>query len=145
MSSISNSSTSLRPNQLKWQIGLWAAQILLAAFYGFAGILKTFMPPEALPAMGLNYATQIPFLLLRFIGICELAGAIGILLPALTRIKPSLTPLAALGFVAIQILAIAFHIYRGETEVLPMNLVALSIATLVVWGRTRKLPITPRA
>ncbi|MBB4123568.1 DoxX family protein [Martelella radicis] len=145
MSSIANSSASLRPNQFKWQIGLWAAQILLAVFYGFAGTLKTFMPPDALPAMGLNYATQIPFLLLRFIGICELAGTIGILLPALTRIKPSLTPLAALGFVAIQILAIAFHIYRGEIEVLPMNMIALAIAAFVVWGRTRKLPITPRA
>ena len=144
MSSIANKASSPKTSQIGWQISLWAAQVLLALFYGFAGALKTFMPPEALPAMGLNYATEIPFLLLRFIGICELAGTIGILLPALTRIKPSLTPLAAVGFVAIQILAIGFHISRGETEVLPMNVIALAIAAFVVWGRTRKAPITPR-
>lgn len=145
MSHIANRTVSPKPRQLGWQISLWTAQVLLAVFYGFSGFLKTFMHPEALPAMGLNYANEIPFLLLRFIGISELAGAIGILLPALTRIKPSLTPLAALGFVAIQILAMGFHIYRGETEVLPMNVIALAIAAFVVWGRTRKLPITPRA
>ncbi|MCX5515760.1 hypothetical protein C3941_06055 [Kaistia algarum] len=144
MSNVANRTASPKPRQLGWQSGLWTAQVLLAVFYGFSGVLKTFMPPEALPAMGLNYATEIPVLLLRFIGISELAGAIGILLPALTRIKPSLTPLAALGFVAIQVLAIGFHIYRGETEVLPMNVIALAIAAFVVWGRTRKLPIAPR-
>lgn len=145
MSSIANRTVSPKPRQLGWQISLWTAQVLLAVFYGFAGALKTFMPPEALPAMGLNYATEIPFLLLRFIGICELAGTIGILLPALARIKPFLTPLAAIGFVTLQILAIGFHIYRGETEVLPMNLIALAIAAFVIWGRTRKVPIPPRA
>ncbi len=93
----------------------------------------------------MNYATEIPLFLLRFIGISELAGTIGILLPALTRIKPALTPFAALGFVTIQILAIAFHIHRGETEVLPMNMIALVIAAFVAWGRTRKVPIRPRA
>ena len=65
-------------------------------------------------------------------------------LPALTRIQPWLTPLAALGFVAIQVLAIGFHITRGEVHGLPMNVVLLALAAFVVWGRTRKAPIEGR-
>lgn len=145
MSNTANATVPPRSSQLGWQISLWAVQILLAAFYGFAGLLKTFMPPEALPAMGLNYANEIPLLLLRFIGVSELAGAIGIILPALTRITPFLTPLAAVGFVVVQIAAIGFHILRNEFHVLPMNIIALAVAAFVVWGRTRKLPIAPRA
>jgi hypothetical protein len=82
---------------------------------------------------------------IRFIGLCELAGAIGIILPAATRILPFLTPLAALGFVTIQVLAIGFHAIRGETAMSwPINALLLGLSLFVLWGRTRKLPIQPR-
>ena len=80
-----------------WQIALWSAQLLLA----LSGLSKNVMHVDALVTMGLAYAKDIPYWLLRFIGMAELAGAIGIVVPALTRIKPILTPLAALGFATI--------------------------------------------
>jgi hypothetical protein len=129
----------------KWTIGLWIAQILLALLFGLAGVMKSFMPPADLAAAGINYATELPLWLLRFIGAAELAGAIGILLPALTRILPGLTPLAALGFTTIQILAIGFHAVRGELAMaLPFNIVLLGLSLFVLWGRSRKAPIAPR-
>ena len=66
-------------------------------------------------------------------------------MPALTRIKPVLTPLAALGFATIQVLAIGFHTMRGEfAEAAPINLLLLGLSLFVVWGRLRKAPIAAR-
>lgn len=141
--SLSESSTP--SSSRSWHIGLWVAQIVLFVLFGAPGIMKTFMDPAALPPMGIAWATDVPVWFLRFIGICELAGALGMILPAATRILPFLTPLAALGFVTIQVLAIGFHAFRGETsQVLPMNLVFLALSLLVLWGRTRKAPIASR-
>ena len=127
-----------------WNIGLWVVQVLLAAFYAMAGSMKLTQTIEALVASGMSYAGDYPELLTRFIGTMELLGAIGIILPAATRIRPRLTPLAALGFSVIQVLAMGVHISRGEFMVLPMNLVLLALALFVVWGRTRKAPIAAR-
>jgi DoxX-like family len=126
-------------------IALWVAQVLLASIFGFAGAIKTFMAPADLAAMGLTYATDLPYWLLRFIGVAELSGATGMIVPALTRIRPGLTPLAALGFVTIQILAIGFHALRGELAMaLPVNIVLLGLALFVLWGRWQKVPIASR-
>lgn len=127
-----------------WTIGLWVVQALLAAFYAMAGSMKLTQPIESLVASGMAYAADYPELLTRFIGTMELLGAIGIILPAATRVLPGLTPLAALGFSVIQVLAMGVHISRGEFMVLPMNLVLLALALFVVWGRTRKAPISAR-
>lgn len=76
--------------------------------------------------MGMSHAGVLPYWLLRFLGISELAGALGIILPALTRIKPVLTPLAALGFTTIQLLALGFRVARGElAQMAPINLTLL--------------------
>lgn len=127
-----------------WTIGLWIAQILLAAFFAFAAYMKLLMTPEQLVGMGLVWAQEYPIWFVRGIGLAELAGALGILLPALTRIQPGLTPLAALGFSAIQVLAILLHFTRGEAAVTPFNFVVLAVAIFVFWGRTRKAPISAR-
>lgn len=127
-----------------WNIGLWVAQVVLAVMYGFAGFNKVSQSMEGLAAMGMSYAVDFPELLTRFIGTMEILGAIGIILPALTRIMPRLTPLAALGFSVIQVLAMGVHISRGEFMVLPMNLVLLALSLFVLWGRARKAPISPR-
>ena len=128
-----------------WNIGLWTAQILLALAFGMAGFLKTLTPIADLGVM-MNWVTVTPGWLVRFIGIAELAGALGMILPAGTRILPWLTPLAALGFVVIQLLAIGTHASLGETATtLPINLVLLALALFVVWGRRRKAPIAPRS
>ncbi len=128
-----------------WNIGLWAAQVVLALLYGFAGFSKAFQPLDGLAAMGIAWAADYP-VLTRFVGAAELLGAVGIILPAATRILPWLTPLAAAGFSLIQVLAIGFHAMRGETAMsLPLNLVLLALSLFVLWGRTRKAPILPRS
>jgi uncharacterized membrane protein YphA (DoxX/SURF4 family) len=144
MSDVQTFATSRRAH-LRWDVGLWSAQIALALLYGTSGIMNTFMAPESLVSIGMNYVTDIPHWLLRFIGISELAGTAGVILPALLRIMPNLTPLAALGFTTIQVLAIGFHSMRGEfAEMAPLNLAMLALSLFVLWGRTRKAPVSPR-
>lgn len=122
---------------------LWIVQVLLALLFGFAGVTKTFTPIAEL-------AQQMPWVadqpgLIRFIGISELLGAIGLVLPAATRIKPGLTPLAAAGLAVIMVLAAGFHAMRGEWSSIGTNAVILALALFVVWGRTKRAPIAPRA
>ena len=127
------------------KITLWIAQVYLAAMFGMAGFVKTFLPITEMVANGINFATDLPLWLTRCIGVAELSGAIGIILPALTRVAPRLTWMAAAGFVAIQVLAIGFHAVRGElAHVLPLNLALLLPAAFVLWGRSVKAPIIPR-
>jgi uncharacterized membrane protein YphA (DoxX/SURF4 family) len=128
----------------RWNIALWVGQVLLAGVYVMAGFMKVSQPIDALVASGLTYASDYPELLTRFVGTMEILGAIGIILPAATRILPGLTPLAAVGFSLIQVLAFALHTMRGEYGVLPVNIVLLALSLFVVWGRLRKVPITPR-
>ena len=144
MSNVQSLATDNRAT-FRWEVALWSAQILLALLFGAAGVMKTFMAPEALVPMGLNFATEIPLWLLRFIGLCEILGAVGVILPAATRIMPILTSMAALGFVMIQVLAIGFHLMRGEiVDVATMNLALLALSAFVLWGREAKAPIKPR-
>lgn len=75
---------------IPWQIALWAAQILLFMTYGVSGVMNSFASVDGLMAVGMTHAGVLPYWLLRFLGISELAGVLGIILPALTRIKPVL-------------------------------------------------------
>ena len=127
-----------------WGIGLWVAQVLLALAFGAAGVMKLMTPLDQLGTM-MNWVTVTPEWLVRFIGTVEILGALGMILPALTRVLPWLTPLAALGFAVIQVLAIGTHASLGETAAtLPVNIVLLALALFVAWGRWRKAPIAPR-
>ena len=121
-------------------LSLWIAQAFLFLFFGGAGIVHGFFPVEE-AAKNAPWADDVPVALLRFIGISELMGAIGVLVPALTRIKPFLTPLAALGCMTIMILAAIFHISRGEIGMVPVNLSVALVAGFVWWGRSQKSSI----
>jgi putative oxidoreductase len=126
-------------------IALWLAQILLALAFGFFGFTKATGDLAMLSQM-MTWIPSVPAAFIRFIGIAEILGAIGMILPALTRIKPMLTPLAAIGFATIQVLAIILHAVREETAfTIGLNLPLLALALFVMWGRGRKLPIVPRA
>jgi putative oxidoreductase len=122
---------------------LWVAQVLLALAFGAAGAMKTTQPISDL-ASNLVWPGAVPPALVRFIGASELAGALGLVLPAATRVKPLLTPLAALGLVTVMLLAIAFHLSRGEVSALPLNLAFAALAAFVAWGRLKRVPIRPR-
>lgn len=128
-----------------WTIGLWFTQILLAAMFLMAGATKLMSGSAELVAMGMGWAENAPFLLIKFIGLAEVAGGLGLILPAATRIMPHLTKLAAAGLCVIMVLAAGVHIVRGEFEMVPVNLVLFALAAFVIWGRTNKAPIAPRA
>jgi uncharacterized membrane protein YphA (DoxX/SURF4 family) len=132
--------------RIDWlNIGLWVAQALLAALYLMAGWMKLTQPIDALAAMSMAWAPTMPEPFVRFVGLMEVLGAIGLILPAATRILPFLTPLAALGLTIVQVAAIILHAVRGETAMsLPLNLVLLALSLFVLWGRTRKRAISPR-
>lgn len=137
-------STDIAPTSRTWHIAIWAGQIALAALY-LMGVWFHFLPPEEAAKMGAVWMTEVPIALPRFIGVMELLGVLGLILPAATRIQPHLTVWAAAGLLAIQALAIPFHAFRGEVSVLGFNLIYVVLAVFVLWGRTRKAPITPRA
>jgi uncharacterized membrane protein len=120
---------------------LWVVQLLLAAVFLLVGYTHAAAPIEV-AVQRAPWVASLPVALVRFIGVVELAGALGILLPAATRIVPMLTPLAAVGLAAIMALAIPFHLLRGETSAVLLNLGLGSLAALVAVGRTRWAPIT---
>jgi uncharacterized membrane protein YphA (DoxX/SURF4 family) len=124
-------------------VWLWIAQCLLAVFFLLVGAMHAFMPIEQAAKMA-AWIANAPVALVRFIGIAELAGGIGVILPAATRVKPWLTPLAAVGLATIMLLAMPVHVARGEVSMLGRNLAALSIAAFVVWGRGSRVRISAR-
>lgn len=139
---MSNSLSSTQPG-VPLRAGLWIAQLLLAALFLFSAFMKIATPIPELAKM-MPWTGQHSELFVRFIGFVDLAGGLGVLFPALTRIKPQLTVLAALGCSVLQVLAMIFHLSRGEASVIPLNIVLLSLALFVLWGRARKAPILPR-
>ena len=123
-------------------IALWATQAVLALLFVGTGLFKLATPIATLAALW-PWAGAYPTLL-RLTGLVDVAGGLGILLPALTRIRPGLTGLAALGLAALQLSAIVFHVARGEAANTPFNGVLLVLALFVWWGRHRA-PVYPKA
>ena len=126
-----------------WTITFWVVQVLLAAMFGLAGFMKGFTPMPQLGEM-MVWVRDVPVWLTRFIGFSELAGAIGLILPAATRIKPALTGWAGVGLAIVMVNASGFHVMRGEYPNVPMVAVLGALAAFVAWGRLRKAPIAPR-
>ena len=122
------------------RIALWSAQIALAIVFALAGWMKVSTPAAELARM----APGFPLALLRFIGIAELAGSIGIILPALTRIAPVLTPLASSGFVIVMASAAVLHLVRGQFGELAVVVVLGALAYFLAWGRFKRAPIARR-
>jgi len=136
-------STNTAPVSKGANIGIWVAQVLGAGLFIMSGVMKTMTPIPELSAM-MPWAGEYSATFVRFIGVIDIAGGLGLLLPSLTRILPRLTVIAAAACVLLQILAIGFHAMRGEFEVLPLNVVYIALALIVLWGRGRKAPIAPR-
>jgi len=124
-------------------IALWTVQVLLAAMFLMGGFMKTVQPMDVL-ATSMPFTVVVGMPLTRFIGVSELAGALGLILPALTRIRPGFTPLAGAGLALVMLLAIGFHVAHGEFQALPKNLILGGLAAFVAWGRSRKAPIPAR-
>jgi uncharacterized membrane protein YphA (DoxX/SURF4 family) len=119
---------------------LWTAQVLLALTFLFAGGTKLVAPAEMLKG-----PVPLPVLFLRFIGLCETLGAIGLILPSVTRIKPWLTPLAASGLIVIMIGATIITLIGGQVGPALVPLVVGSLAVFVANGRSRLAPISKKS
>ena len=121
-------------------ITLWIAQVLLAIMFIMAGVMKASQPIETL-SESLPWVTSVPGGLVRFIGVSELLGGLGLIIPSLFRFKPSLTVWAAIGLAVVMILAAIFHASRGEFSVIRMNVLIMAIFLFIAWGRSKKVPI----
>ncbi|WP_224363955.1 DoxX family protein [Hyalangium versicolor] len=124
-------------------ISLWVVQVLLAIVFVGTGFWKLLTPVPKLAAV-IPWAGQVPAGFLYATGVIDLCGGLGIVLPSLTRIKPGLTVLAALGCAALQVSAIVFHFSRGEAANTPFNFLLVALSLFVFWGRRSRAPIQPQ-
>jgi hypothetical protein len=114
---------------------LWAGQALLAVAFGYSGAMKSSQPIRRLVAAGQTGVDGLPLRFVRFIGVSELLGVVGLLAPCGTKIAPILTPIAALALGSIMIPAAVIHSRRGEPKAVALNLVLLTISATVAVGR----------
>jgi len=121
----------------KSNVLLWSVQGLLAALFLFAGGMKLVMPIEMMKG-----PVELPGLFLRFIGVCEVLGAIGLILPELLHIRRELTPVAAAGLTIIMIGAVGVTMAGGDVAPAIVPFVVGVLTALVTRGRWRRLPTT---
>jgi hypothetical protein len=114
---------------------LWVAQGLLALLFLFAGVSKLMLPIEAMAG-----PVAFPGWFLRFIGIVETLGAVGLIVPWLFSIRPELTPLAASGLVIVMIGATVVTLIGGMGAAALLPFAAGALAAWVAYGRTRLTP-----
>src|SRR4051794_839524 len=114
------------------KIAYWVIAALLAVMYLFAGGKKLFQSREALlPMMG--WIDRTPMWAVRVLGVLEILGAAGLILPPLTGIAVGLAVAAAIGLVVIQVGAIAVHLSRNESKVIGFNVVLLALGAAAAW------------
>jgi putative oxidoreductase len=131
------------PSTRALHIGLWCVQVLLAAIYLMSGSAKAFTPYSEL-ADKMSWVSTFTPGVIRLIGWCELLGALGLILPAATRIQPLLTAWAGTGLATLMLFAALLHLSRREYPMLPLVLILGLLDVLVAWGRFRRAPIPPR-
>ena len=135
-SSLNFSTASTRAATKRINAAIWTVQVLLACLFLFAGGAKL-----VLPIAEMTKQFPLPGLFLRFLGVVELAGAVGLILPSLLRIRPYLTPLAAGGLIIVMSGATAISMAGGQvTPAIPPFVVGC-LAGLVLYARARVVPI----
>ena len=134
--------STVRPSKAL-HVGLWVVQCLLGVTFLAVGAMKATQPIANL-ASALGWPAEVPAALVRFIGVAEFLGGLGLILPAATRIMPMLTPLAGIGLATAMLFATIFHISHGEFGALVAPLVLACLAAFVAWGRGTKAPIAQR-
>lgn len=114
-------------------IALWIGQGILALMFIMAGLMKTFQYEKA--KASLPWVKEYSKGFVAFIGIAELLGGIGLIVPHAADIAPVLTPIAAIGLGFVMFLAAVFHAKRKENQAIGMNVIILAIAVFVAIGR----------
>ena len=118
-------------------VALWIVQVLLGLLFIFAGGMKLVLPLDQLTG-----PVALPGAFMRFIGVAELAGGLGLILPGLFRIRPGLTPLAAAGLVIIMIGAVVITLIGREVMGAVISLVVGILAAFVAYGRWKLAPLS---
>jgi DoxX-like family len=140
MHPLATSEGKQKPAGTKLNVVLWIIQALLALLFLFAGGMKLIVPIAAMAKQ-----TALPGGFLRFIGACEVLGAIGLILPGITRIRTTLTPLAASGLVIIMIGATWITVARVSTLSALVPLCVGLLAAFVAYARSRLAPLRESA
>lgn len=122
---------------------LWIIQVLLALLFLFAGGSKLIMSIAEMQELARQAGQNpLPGFFLRFLGVVEVLGGLGLILPALLRIRPGLTPLAAAGLVIIMIGAVVITLASGAIGAAVPPLVVGLLLAFVAYGRWRLAPIS---
>ena len=119
---------------------LWTFQVLLALLFLFAGVMKLVTPADKLAAQAPQFSVNF----LRFIGVVETLGGLGMVLPGLLKIKTGLTPLAAVGLVIVMIGAVVVSYQTMGPKGVAVPLVTGLVAAFVAYGRWRLAPLPER-
>ncbi|MFI6317497.1 DoxX family protein [Nonomuraea sp. NPDC050556] len=122
---------------------LWFLQVVWGFFFAGSGFGKVLLFDAALYAdapRAVAWYAAVPQPLIVFIGVVEVLGGIGLILPALTGVKPKLTPLAAAGLALTMVLASGFHLMRGEYALIPANILLGGVAAFLAVGRWNLRP-----
>jgi uncharacterized membrane protein YphA (DoxX/SURF4 family) len=122
-------------------LALWIIAIVLAVGFGASGLMKIFRGKEQLVASGFGWAQDFSPTIIRLIGVAEILGAIGLVLPAARHIAPILVPLAAVGLALVMAGAAVVHARRKEAPMVAINAVLLALAVVVAWGRFGPYPL----
>jgi len=136
MSSVATAEAHAKPAGGKLNVVLWIIQALLALLFLFAGVVKLVIPMAAMAKQ-----TGLPGEFLRFIAVCEVLGALGLLLPGILRIKTSLTPLAASGLVIIMIGATWISVVHVSVPAGFFPFIVGVLAAFVAYGRAKIAPL----
>jgi len=113
---------------------LWVAQILTGAAFLMAGVMKTLRPIPEL-AKRMEWVSWVSPATVRVVGVSELLGGLGLILPWATGILPVLTPVAAAALVLVMILAVGLHAKKGDFAHIAPSIVLGALAAFVAWGR----------
>jgi len=142
MSAAPPSASNAPSNALHY--ALWGVQALLALAFVMAGAMKATQPIDVLLAKGMGFVAYRPEGLVRFIGVSELLGGIGLVVPALTRVQPRLTGVAAAALAVVMVLAVGEHaMHDGVAAGAPAAVLGL-LCAFVAWGRLVRAPIPAR-
>jgi uncharacterized membrane protein YphA (DoxX/SURF4 family) len=110
---------------------LWILAGILAAAFLMAGAMKLAQPKAKLVESGQAWTEDFSDGQVKAIGVVEVLGALGLVLPAALDIAPILTPIAAAGLAVTMLLAASVHVRRGEKQMVPINLVLAALAAFV--------------
>src|SRR6201987_1112664 len=123
-------------------LALWIIAIALAVAFAASGILKILRGKEQLVASGFGWAEDFSPSTIRLIGLAEILGALGLILPGALHVAPILVPLAAIGLALLMVGAAVVHSRRKEAPMIAINAVLLVLALFVVWGRLGPYPLS---